>query len=494
METGVARRDGGQRVAAALAVALLCIPWLTPFTPGPSPGVVPWLVAAGCAAILMAWLATGFAFPAERWTAVIARAWLLAGVLSCVIALVQYLGHGSDFAPWINRADLGIAFANLRQRNQFATLTMIAFAALLWFVQQRDKTMPLWGASAVALVLAVGNSASSSRAGLLEFLVVLALAALWRSPPRIRRLLLVYVLAYLGGQYLLPLAIGLDPGSHGAWARMWAGDTACASRWTLWGNVVDLIRQQPWRGWGWGHLDFAHYATLYEGNRFCDILDNAHNLPLHLAVELGLPAALILLASATVWMLRNRPWAETEPARQLAWTVLAMVGLHSMLEYPLWYGPFQIAVVASLAMLGTFKRMSHPVLRVMALSLGAASTYAAWDYHRISQIYLPASQRSAAYRENTLEKIQGSWLFRNQVRFAELTTTPLTRQNAARQEALALELLHFSPEPRVIQKLIEAAVMLHHDALAQFHLVRFRAAFPEAYENWRRAAAQVPAT
>ena len=45
----------------------------------------------------------------------------------------------------------------------------------------------------------------------------------------------------------------------------------------------------PWLGWGWGELDYAHYATLYDGPRFCDILDNAHNLPLHLAVELGIP-------------------------------------------------------------------------------------------------------------------------------------------------------------------------------------------------------------
>lgn len=34
--------------------------------------------------------------------------------------------------------------------------------------------------------------------------------------------------------------------------------------------------------------------TLFPGERFCVLLDNAHNLPLHLAVELGVPVAALL--------------------------------------------------------------------------------------------------------------------------------------------------------------------------------------------------------
>jgi O-antigen ligase len=113
---------------------------------------------------------------------------------------------------------------------------------------------------------------------------------------------------------------------------------------TLWSNVLELIGQKPWFGWGWGRLDYAHYMHLYEGARFCDILDNAHNLPLHLAVELGVPMALILCGAALWSTWRSRPWRESDPLRQLAWTVLAVLALHSLLEYPLWYGPFQMAL------------------------------------------------------------------------------------------------------------------------------------------------------
>jgi hypothetical protein len=114
----------------------------------------------------------------------------------------------------------------------------------------------------------------------------------------------------------------------------------------------------------------------------------------------------------------------------------------------------------------------------------AIVAYAGWDYHRISQIYLSPTLRSDAYRDNTLEKIKDSWLFQNSVRFAELTTTPLTRNNAAHIHQLATDLLHFSPEASVIEKCIESATLLGHDDEAQFYRVRYQVAFPESYAQW----------
>ena len=57
---------------------------------------------------------------------------------------------------------------------------------------------------------------------------------------------------------------------------------------------------------------------------------------------------------------------------------------------------------------------------------------------------------------------------------------------------MALELLHYSPEPRVIEKLIESAVMLGRDDEALQYLARYRAAFPQEHARWVQgnAAAQ----
>ncbi|MDR3452708.1 MAG: Wzy polymerase domain-containing protein [Rhodoferax sp.] len=314
------------------------------------------------------------------------------------------------------------------------------------------------------------------------------------------------LLAYALATLFLPWLAGFGWFGHDAFARLRAGDELCASRLTLWSNVLQLIAQHPWLGWGWGQLAYAHYITLFDGPRFCAILDNAHNLPLQLAVTLGVPAALLLCGGFVWWAWRQKPWAETDPTRRMAWAILAVIGLHSLLEYPLWYGPFQIAFALCLAWLW-FTRQRRNVTPNRPVALGASAQlaiisvaivalagvlYAAWDYHRVSQIYLAPEQRDAPYRDDTLAKVRDSWLFRNPVRFAELTITELTPDDAQHQRALAGRLLHYSPEPRVIEKLIAADVLLGRDDDALFHLARFRAAFPKDYAQWTADNARLP--
>jgi hypothetical protein len=167
----------------------------------------------------------------------------------------------------------------------------------------------------------------------------------------------------------------------------------------------------------------------------------------------------------------------------LAWAVLGLVGVHSLLEYPLWYGPFQLATATALLLLWHLpRRPGASALRMWALGGGSAlllalSALAALDYWRMTQLYVPAAQRAAAYREDTLQKLQGSWLFADYVRFAELTTTPLQPANAAHLNALALQVLHFSPEPKVVRLLIDSASLLGQEAQAAYYQARFDAAF-----------------
>jgi hypothetical protein len=422
-------------------------------------------------------------------------------VISCVLGLVQYFGMAGKFSFGVSQSEIGEAFANLRQRNQFASLTNIALVSLAWLVVEHGfLRRQQWLVWAAAGLLAAGNAASSSRTGLLQLVLLCVTCLVWAGLHQslVRRVLLVAVLFYGAATLALPWLVGMDLQGHGMVARLREGDSVCASRLTLWSNVFHLIAQKPWFGWGWGELDYAHYLTLYPGARFCDILDNAHNLPLHLAVELGVPVALTVcgVASWVIW--RARPWRETDATRQMAWGVLMVIMLHCMLEYPLWYGPFQIAVGLCLWMLWPTSqnqvsgikrdtRLVSIVLTGLAAIFLLGVSYAAWDYRRVSQIYLAPQARDPAYRTGTLDKIRGSWLFRNQVRFAELTTTPLTRDTAQWTFDTAMALLHYSPEPRVIEKVIESAVMLGRDDEALRHLARYRAAFPKNHALWRDA-------
>ena len=491
---------------------LVALPWLNPFAPGPSPAIVPLLFSWFCAAILLALssrlLPNG---QSKSWQPEVAWAWLAAGLLSSAMGLYQYFGADTHYLPWINQTSLGEAFANLRQRNQFASLTNIALMSLIWVAAFLGKEAPLdlskskcihWQIMLSAALLAMGNASSASRTGLLQLILISALCGIWGlwRQRLVRNLLITSIIVYTVATLALPWLAGFDLSLHGMSARLYAGDPVCSSRMTLWSNVLHLIAQKPWWGWGWGELDYAHYITLYEGQRFCEILDNAHNLPLHLAVEWGLPVSLAICGAFTWWVLLQRPWREVNPTRQLAWSVIAVILLHSMLEYPLWYGPFQMAFGFCIVMLcltrtpsvvqpglqkNAFKNQSFSIFRSLtAIILIACIVCSAWDYRRISQIYMRPDLRDAAYSNDTLEKIRGTWLFDNQVRFAELSITPLTRINAEEILRTATAMLHYSPEPRVIEKVIESSLLLGLDSVALAHMARYRAAFPAEHARW----------
>ncbi|WP_347708425.1 Wzy polymerase domain-containing protein [Simplicispira sp. 125] len=457
---------------------------------------------------------------------------LLAAVLASAIGLLQYFGAAPGLDPWVHASKPGQAMGNLRQRNQQATLLSMGLWALLWVVAQTEahlrassagggsaqagedlhgggRPWPLWlvgilTAWALAL-LAVGSAATASRTGLAQWCVVGALLVLWRvSLGRLAvGLALVGLVIYGVAAWLLPELLLQWTGfrAEGLFARF--GDApGCTSRRVLWSNVLYLIAQKPWLGWGWGELDFAHYSTLFPGERFCVLLDNAHNLPLHLAVELGVPAAVLACSAVLAWIWRARPWRETDPARQLAWGILALVGLHSMLEFPLWYGPFQLVTVLAVLVLWRSPAQGLPTQRMLnfwknwpiasylkalaAIIFIVTMVWMGWSYHRVSQVFKPVEQRTPSLREGTLDKVSGTWLFSDAVDFARLTTMPVNRETAERVHALATSLLHYSPEPRVIEPLIESAALLGRDDEVAYHLQRFRAAYPKDYARWTK--------
>ena len=476
---------------------LISLPWLNPFAIGPTAAVGPLLFSWTCAALLL--LVWSFAHDsrarASRSRAIL-LAWVAVATVSACIGLLQYLGASGWLGIWANHPAAGEAYGNLRQRNQFATLMNMGLAALLCWA-----CLPNWSRAKLTLLLLLvtligaANAASSSRTGLLQLLLLGCLLLVGSRRAGIalkKRLLMLFltgVAAYVAASLLLPAMAGLDPLSNGAWARLRAGDPECSSRLTLWRNVIYLITQKPWLGWGWGELDYAHFVTLFPGLRFCDILDNAHNLPLQLAVELGLPLA-VLLCFGALWLVwRGRPWCETDPLRQLAWAVLAVIALHSLLEYPLWYGPFQMAVLLSVYLLWPKSHiekmpLAHYAQASAAALLIAYCGVAAWQYQLASQIYLAPEDRMAAYRDNTLEKIRQLWLFQDQVQFAALTISDVNPGNAAQINVMAHKVLHFSPEAHVVELLIESARALGRDDEARYFMLRYQAAFAQDYARW----------
>ena len=539
--------------AYGLLAACVALPWLNPFASSPSTAVIPlllsWMLAA-CALLAVA----DMPFVKKNWTlrdrwmlavmgmwlmaslvwapAVVDRAltagllaslmcvwlmwavgrraavnerllmWLTAAVLfaalvSSVLGVLQYLGLAKALSPWVNQPLKGDAFANLRQRNQFASLTGLGLVALFGWTLAHSKTQALaakaWCLVLVGLnILAAGLACSVSRTGAIEWLLVSALLMGWlyrrshgEGRQHLLRLVVAAPLLVVLWSLVMPWLSWQLTGEWGASLILRVAGQAqdygpCGGRRVLWANVLTLIEQQPWWGWGWGETDYAHFMTHYKDMRFCDMLDNAHDFPLHMALELGVPFAVVVLAAMAAWVWRRRPWQEAQASRVMAWCWLLVLGFHSLLEYPLWYGPFQMTLGLGLGLLWSLPQTSvvpkvHEALKVeaqagpllVAALLFIGCLYAVWDFNRVGQIYRPAAARDAAYRDDPLHHAKQSWLFKNQADFAELTTQTVTADNAAALYPQALRLMHYSPEARVVQRVIDSGKLLGYDEQAQ---------------------------
>ena len=50
--------------------------------------------------------------------------------------------------------------------------------------------------------------------------------------------------------------------------RLRTAESTCGSRLILWRNVLYLIGQKPWTGWGWGELDYGKMRENGVRSRF----------------------------------------------------------------------------------------------------------------------------------------------------------------------------------------------------------------------------------
>jgi hypothetical protein len=194
-------------------------------------------------------------------------------------------------------------------------------------------------------------------------------------------------------------------------ARLHDGSDISSSRFGIWSNVLSLIAQQPWSGVGYGRFNFAWTMTPFPG-RPVAFFDHTHNILLQWAVEFGLPLAVLLLLlslAAFVTLVRpNRAVADDQVGLAGAAAVMvAAAGLHSLLEYPLWYAYFLLptafafglglstraepASSGASASIESSSGTNQPssVGALAGLLMAALGIWCALDYQSAANIYAP---------------------------------------------------------------------------------------------------------
>jgi O-antigen ligase len=192
----------------------------------------------------------------------------------------------------------------------------------------------------------------------------------------------------------------------GGQARLGEGgsEMLATTRYELWKNALALIQADPWQGIGFGMFNMAWTLTPF-AERSGELFDHAHNLPLHLAVELGLPAAILvmMLLSWALWQAARRAWqvvGDEGVAARAVFVMLPIIGLHSLLEYPLWYNYFLLPTAWAWGlslrqpqdMTTRQLEQTRPRRGVVALGLAmlVGSLWLQRDYRSLATLYQPS--------------------------------------------------------------------------------------------------------
>lgn len=418
---------------------------------------LPWgLAMMGGGMALSAWLVltvawrVGLSPKADEVFDTFCQALAWAGLLGMVLALVQVFHPAWADGTWIAEPTMpGRAVANLRQPNHFSTLLVWSCCAAIW-LGARGRWPKVLSVLAMALMIG-GVVFTASRTGMIG----IALLALWggldrQLPLRLRQALMLAPVIYAacwGGMWLWSHA---DKSiAFAADARLHDHSDISSSRFKIWANVWDLIKAQPWMGVGYGEFNLAWTLTSFP-TRPLAFFDHTHNVVMQWAVELGLPTALVMIG-LSLWAL----WALLIPRSQVptastvegtagfvgtpagaASVMVVIVGIHSLLEYPLWYSYFLLPAAFAWGM-GMAGRARHcapqdvtkvipaqrsgfnDALMIGGLLVAVGTAWCAYDYLAAANIYSPRT--GAGPLDKRITHGQGKLWFGYQADYADVT-------------------------------------------------------------------------
>jgi len=454
--------------------------------PDPEPLALIGLAVAGMCAWISIALGQQFA-DARRLLAGFMWALVAGMLLNVFVAWLQYFDVERMFYPLVSQNDSNRPYGSLRQANHLATFSLIGFLSLWWLF--RECLLTSRSVILLALVALSGVALSASRTGMLELVVLSCFFLLWRkrnNPLEFRLFVLAPVWTYVLIEMLQALTLLIGTDLDGIRGR----DMMTVSiRFFYWQEAWTLALLHPVAGVGWGNLGAARLLEL-PFNPLSHNTTNAHNLVLHLLAETGFATTFLALAPV-VWLLwRRPPWRAMNASAQWAWMVIAVVGLHSLLEYPIWYMNFLIPTAFAFGVLFTAQPVavqpSPSLPGVLAASIGAvlllASTWAFVDYMRVASIFKEDGRASADLSE--VVSVQNTLLFRYYADRALVERVPLNDSNAAEMLKVTDRLLKEGPNPLVLWVRLEALCRTGDSLRALETAAFFRKVFPDSHAEF----------
>ncbi|MGC2166602.1 MAG: Wzy polymerase domain-containing protein [Gallionella sp.] len=310
--------------------------------------------------------------------AVTLATFLLAGAeLSAMAGILQQYHWHTPFDSVVAMKVSASVYGNIAQPNHFANYIALGIVSLGLLLQQNRLNRVVTALLSVPLLFVLALSGSRSA---WLYLLAMSASAWWLSRKCAElSVLLRYCLLLAAGfvaiNLLLQLSLvtGADRAINTLQRLMGANETG-AVRLYLWQEAIRMFINSPWLGNGLGQFAWQHFQLLPElrPHGVEGLYNNAHNILFQLAAEAGIAGLLAIGITLGSWFTglrkelaidsinsRNGEGSAGSPRLAAYWwglSSLGVLGIHSLLEYPLWYIYF-LAIAAIL--LGAMDRTRY---------------------------------------------------------------------------------------------------------------------------------------
>jgi len=276
-------------------------------------------------------------------------AWFLfaGGNLSAVVGLLQHFHVPTPVDFLIARGIAQQVYGNLGQPNHYAAHLTLALASAGYLYACRRLHGALAGGCMALCLLVLALAGSRSTWLFLSALTALAVLLHARRRDSGSRRLAIAAGWLLPG-FVIALAVATLPFMAPpedrlltAVERLFQMASGIAPRLQIWSEAWQMFLGAPLLGAGWGQFawhHFVHQAVTGE-TAAPAVFNHAHNIVLQLMAQTGAVGASIIGVALVLWI------ADLKRVKfDLEWWWLlalsAVIGIHSLLEYPLWYSYF----------------------------------------------------------------------------------------------------------------------------------------------------------
>ena len=437
----------------------------------------------------------------QWWTAA-------AGLLAAASGFVQYYhvplpGAGA----YVAIQPINAMFGTVNQPNNFADYLGCALISVAFLHARR--ALGLLPALLIALPPTAGMALSGSRGSWGYFAIAFAVVPLVRlggQPQEAKRILrlvcfalaaflIVQILNLYTGIFVGPEGRPSSPGERLMRYLEVGGTGERPIRLQLFLYAWLMFLSNPLLGVGFGEYAWrAFELSAGLGSGSPPGLDrHSHNLFLQLLAETGILGLSCVAIPLVHWFCRM-PWRSLTPDRCWMIGVLAVIGLHSMLEFPLWHANFLgvFALLFGAASPGgasaAATRLRRGLVLVVVLA-GALTASGVWsDYRSFERWYLAVETKLArggtpgsGDLENLMKLREGS-LFGPYFERIASEAIAIDEEDLGDKLALNTQVMRAYPMPSVVLRQVALLALSGRDADA----VRALRAAATVYPRWTR--------